>query len=81
MRICIVRICIVSSLYLTQLELHGHTIDEKDNTAGSDLEFLEEVMTLNEELQELKEICDPIRLISIRDLSHSKSGLPCVGWL
>ncbi len=63
---------IVSSLYLAQLELNGHTIDEKDNTSGSDLTFLEEVMTINEELQELKESCDPIRVMSIRDLSQSK---------
>ncbi|XP_064392371.1 iron-sulfur cluster co-chaperone protein HscB-like isoform X2 [Halichondria panicea] len=57
-------------LYL--LELNGHTIDEKDNTSGSDLAFLEEVMTINEELQELKESCDPIRVMSIRDLSQKK---------
>lgn len=52
--------------------MNGLSIDEKDNTAGSDLEFLEEVMSLNEELQELEINPDPVRLKLLRDSSQSK---------
>ncbi len=57
---------------LALLELHGNPIDETNDTAASDFDFLEEIMTLNEELQELEETRELNRLISIRDLSRTR---------
>lgn len=64
-----------SSFFNTfQLKLNGLTIDEKDNTeAGSDLDFLEEVMTLNEEINHLKNNPDLMKLKTLGELCHGMS--------
>ena len=54
-------------LYVSlQLHLHGLAIDEKDNT-GTDLEFLEQMMKINEEIYEMEPSSQ--RLKEIRDLN------------
>lgn len=64
-------------LFCEKLELYGININEGDNTAGSDLDFLEEVMDLNEELVEKRE---PSRLISIRCLCQSEFSTTICGF-
>lgn len=51
---------------LYMLHLHGLAIDEKDNT-GTDLEFLEQMMKINEEIYEMEPSSQ--RLKEIRDLN------------